>query len=66
METGTVVTKTSKGFGFIQSASGEDVFVHCSAVGHKAWADLCEGDRVEYEIADTPKGSRATNVRRVN
>ena len=54
-----------KGFGFIEQESGEDVFVHYSAVEGEGFKTLVEGDRVEYEVENGPKGLSATNVRKV-
>lgn len=56
----------AKGFGFIASEAGGDVFVHFSAIrmdGHKV---LQEGDTVEFEIEKSDKGPKATNVVVVN
>ena len=52
----------AKGFGFIQRASGEDVFVHFSAIQTEGYRSLDEGSRVEFEVAKGPKGLQATNV----
>ena len=52
-----------KGYGFINYAEDEDIFVHYSAIkidGHKT---LTEGQRVEFELIKTPKGLQAINVR---
>jgi len=53
----------SKGFGFIQSESGQDVFVHHSEIQADGYRSLPEGARVEFELAQSEKGPRATNVR---
>jgi cold shock protein len=50
----------STGYGFIGRDDGTDLFVHFSAEGYK---DLQEGDRVEFEIAQGPKGLQAVNVK---
>ena len=62
-ETGTVTWfNDAKGFGFITSASGEDVFVHYSAVQAEGFKTLKEGATVEYDVARGPKGLQASNV----
>jgi CspA family cold shock protein len=52
----------SKGFGFIQQASGEDVFVHFSAIQGDGYRTLAEGAAVEFEVEQGPKGLQAVNV----
>jgi CspA family cold shock protein len=52
----------SKGFGFIQRQSGEDVFVHFSAIQGEGYRSLNEGQAVEFEVASGPKGLQAANV----
>ena len=52
----------SKGFGFIEQEDGEDVFVHFSAVQGEGFKTLAEGDRVEFEIQQGPKGLQSANV----
>lgn len=54
-----------KGFGFIQHDSGDDVFVHFSAIQTDGFKTLHEGDRVSFEIVDGEKGARAANVVKV-
>lgn len=52
----------SKGFGFIEQDSGEDIFVHYSAISGDGFKTLKEGQAVEYEVTDGPKGLKAENV----
>ena len=52
----------AKGFGFIQSEAGEDVFVHFSSIAGEGFRTLTEGDRVEFDVAEGPKGKQAANV----
>ncbi len=52
----------SKGFGFIEQEAGKDVFVHYSAIGGSGFKTLNEGDKVQFEIVDGPKGPAAANV----
>jgi CspA family cold shock protein len=52
----------SKGFGFIEQESGEDVFVHYSAIQGEGFKTLREGQTVEFEIAQDAKGAKAVNV----
>ena len=54
-----------KGYGFITSDTGKDVFVHYSAVGGEGYKTLEEGQEVEFEITQGPKGEQATNVTRL-
>ena len=62
-EKGTVKWfNAAKGFGFIQRESGEDVFVHFSAIQSNGYKSLDEGARVEFEVTNGPKGLQASNV----
>ena len=62
-EQGTVKWfNASKGFGFIQRQSGEDVFVHFSAIQAEGYKSLNEGQAVEFEVTRGPKGLQAANV----
>ena len=65
MATGTVKWfNDAKGFGFITQESGEDVFVHFSAIQAQGFKSLAEGDKVEFEVTRGPKGLQAANVRK--
>ncbi|RMD92347.1 MAG: cold shock domain-containing protein [Calditrichaeota bacterium] len=52
----------AKGYGFIQTESGEDVFVHYRAIESEGFKSLKEGEEVEFEYEIGPKGPRATKV----
>ena len=52
----------SKGYGFIQRASGDDVFVHFSALQGDGYRTLAEGAGVEFDVEQGPKGLQAVNV----
>ncbi len=53
----------SKGFGFIQREDGPDVFVHHTAITGSGFRSLKEGEAVEFEVTEGPKGPQAANVR---
>ena len=55
----------SKGFGFIEQEEGKDVFVHYSAIQGTGFKTLNEGDKVEFEVVDGPKGPAAANVQKM-
>jgi len=66
MERGTVKWfNAAKGFGFIKRESGEDVFVHFRAINGDGYKTLDEGDNVEFEVQQGPKGLQATKVVKV-
>lgn len=66
MSQGTVKWfSNEKGYGFIARADGEDLFVHFSAIEGDGYRTLHEGQEVEFEIVDGPKGQQAANVRAV-
>jgi CspA family cold shock protein len=55
----------SKGFGFLSREGGPDVFVHHSEIRAEGYRTLNEGERVQFEVVDSPKGPRAANVTRL-
>jgi len=62
-QTGTVKWfNDAKGFGFITTERGEDVFVHFTAIQGNGFRSLSEGAQVEFEVAQGPKGLQASNV----
>ncbi len=63
METGTVKWfNDSKGFGFLSRESGGDVFVHFSDIQDSGFKSLAEGQSVQFDVVDSPKGPKAANV----
>ena len=63
MEQGTVKWfNANKGYGFIKRDSGEDVFVHYRAIAGEGFKSLDEGDRVQFEVQQGPKGLQASEV----
>ncbi len=66
MEKGTVKWfNGSKGYGFITREEGEDVFVHFNAIQGDGYKSLDEGDQVEFETEQGPKGLQAANVTKI-
>jgi CspA family cold shock protein len=64
MASGTVKWfNDTKGFGFIHSDDGQDVFVHHTAIESEGHRTLREGERVEFEVTQGPKGLKAVNVK---
>jgi cold shock protein len=55
----------SKGFGFLSREGGPDVFVHHSEIRADGFRTLADGDKVRFEVVDSPKGPRAANVTKV-
>ncbi|MFO8014340.1 MAG: cold shock domain-containing protein [Phycisphaerae bacterium] len=66
MATGTVKWfNDQKGFGFIEQDGGSDAFVHHTSIQGEGYKSLAEGDQVEFDVTQGPKGPKAENVRRV-
>ena len=66
MEKGTVKWfNGSKGFGFITREEGDDVFVHFKAIIGEGYKSLDEGDQVQFDIEQGPKGLQANNVSKI-
>ena len=55
----------AKGFGFLEQENGDDVFCHFSAITGDGFKSLQEGDAVEFEVINGPKGLQAANVRKI-
>ncbi|MEX0703222.1 MAG: cold shock domain-containing protein [Planctomycetales bacterium] len=65
MAEGTIKRLTDKGYGFIDTGSGKDIFFHMSSLEGVRFEDLHEGQTVSYEAGHGPKGARAESVRPV-
>ncbi len=66
MQEGTVAKKTDKGFGFIKRAGQEkDLFFHSNELQNISFDELREGDKVTFEVGDSPKGPNAVSVNKV-
>ena len=66
MNKGTVKWfNNQKGYGFISDEQGNDVFVHFSALNMDGFKELKDGEAVEFEVIEGPKGPQAANVRRI-
>ncbi|MEE8242188.1 MAG: cold shock domain-containing protein [candidate division NC10 bacterium] len=64
--TGTVKWfNDAKGFGFIERSDGDDVFVHYSSIQGDGFKSLTEGQTLEFDIVEGPKGKQAANVVKV-
>ena len=65
MAEGTIASLTDRGFGFIAREGEEkDLFFHSNELQGVEFNDLKEGDKVTFEVADSPKGPNATQVKR--
>ncbi|MEM7784935.1 MAG: cold shock domain-containing protein [Planctomycetota bacterium] len=62
MEEGKIKKLTDKGFGFIATSSGQDLFFHSSSVEGSSFDELREGQTVTYDVGSGPKGPRADRV----
>ena len=56
----------AKGFGFVQQDDGPDVFVHHTAIVADGFRSLAEGDRVQFDVKEGPKGLQAANVTKLD
>ena len=66
MASGTVKWfNEAKGFGFLSREGGPDVFVHHTEIVAEGFRTLNEGDRVRFEVVDSPKGPRAAKVSKI-
>ena len=65
MPQGTIKKKTDKGFGFIDTGTGKDLFFHHSNVEGSGYEALHEGQKVSYTEGRGPKGPRAENVKAI-
>ena len=69
MKEGTVIKKNEKGFGFIKvdgaPDGSKDLFFHSNELRNISFDELKEGDKVSFEIGDSPKGPNALNVSKV-
>ena len=66
MEQGTVKWfNGAKGYGFISRQNGEDVFVHFTAIVGEGYKTLNEGDQVQFEVQNGPKGLQAAKVEKI-
>ena len=63
MAEGTIKRLTDRGFGFIDTGDGRDIFFHMSAVDGVSFDQLREGQRVSFTVGEGPKGPRAENVK---
>ncbi|MBI5470182.1 cold shock domain-containing protein [Candidatus Kaiserbacteria bacterium] len=67
MQTGTIARLTDKGFGFIKREGAErDLFFHSNELVGVSFDELREGDKLQFEVAESPKGPNAVKVSRVS
>lgn len=65
MQEGIIARLTDRGFGFIKrEGADKDLFFHSNELKNVEFKDLREGDRVTFEVSESPKGPNATNVNR--
>lgn len=62
MEKGIIKNKTDKGYCFIRTSNGEDIFVHINNIDKDIYEKLAKGSRVLFEYEETERGKSATNV----
>lgn len=66
MQEGIVAKKTDKGFGFIKrNDSDKDLFFHSNELRNVSFDELQEGDKVSFEVGESPKGPNAVNVSKI-
>jgi len=65
METGAIVRLTDRGFGFISREGQKDIFFHANEIQNAQYADLKEGDKVTFEVAEGPKGLNAVKINKI-
>jgi CspA family cold shock protein len=66
MEQGIVIKKNEKGFGFIKrDGQAKDLFFHSNELKNISFDELQEGDKVSFEVGDSPKGPNALNVSKI-
>ncbi len=66
MQEGIVAKKTDKGFGFIKrNDSDKDLFFHSNELQNVSFDELQEGDKVSFEVGESPKGPNALNVNKI-
>lgn len=66
MEQGTIKRLTDRGFGFIsREGNDKDLFFHAKELQNAEFAELQEGDKVQFEVSESPKGPNAVNVSRI-
>lgn len=66
MEQGIVIKKNDKGFGFIKrDGQAKDLFFHSNELRNVSFDELQEGDKVSFEVGDSPKGPNALNVSKI-
>ena len=66
MQEGIVAKKTDKGFGFIKrNDSDKDLFFHSNELQNVSFDELQEGDKVSFEVGESPKGPNALNVSKI-